>query len=95
MPYVSCGCQFSQFICFLREQLSICHAKFFKKEEERVRVYTMSNSLLRETNSLRSISHALRLATIKYLSYNLSIGILFYCISMISGENQSPTPYLY
>jgi hypothetical protein len=31
-----------------------------------VRVYTMPNSLLRETNSLRSIHHALRLATIRY-----------------------------
>jgi hypothetical protein len=63
--------------------------------KKRVRVYTMPNSLLRETNSLRSIHHALRLATIKYLSCNLRTGILFYCISMISGGNQSPAPYLY
>jgi hypothetical protein len=62
---------------------------------KRVRVYTMPNSLLRETNSLRSIHYALRLATIKYSSCNLSTGILFYGISMISGGNQSPTPYLY
>jgi hypothetical protein len=34
--------------------------------KKRVRVYTMPNSLLRETNSLRSIHHALRLATIRY-----------------------------
>jgi hypothetical protein len=53
--------------------------------KKRVRVYTISNSLLRETNSLKSIHHALRLATIKYSSCNLSTGILFYCISMISG----------
>jgi hypothetical protein len=46
--------------------------------KKRVKVYTMPNSLLRETNSLRSILHALRLATIKYSSCNLSIGILFY-----------------
>jgi hypothetical protein len=32
--------------------------------KKRVRVYTMHNSLLRETNSLRSIHYALRLATI-------------------------------
>jgi hypothetical protein len=64
--------------------------------KKRVRVYTMPNSLLKETNSLRSIHHALRLATIKYSLCNLSTGILFYCISsMISGGNQSPTPYLY
>jgi hypothetical protein len=63
--------------------------------KKRVRVYTMPNSLFRKTNSLRNICHALRLATIKYSSYNLSTGILFYCISMISGGNQSPTPYLY
>jgi hypothetical protein len=62
--------------------------------KKRVRVYTMPNSLLRETNnSLRSIHHALRLATIKYLSCNLSISILFYYISMISGGNQSPTSF--
>jgi hypothetical protein len=34
--------------------------------KKRVRVYIMSNSLFRETNSLRSIHHALRLATIRY-----------------------------
>jgi hypothetical protein len=34
--------------------------------KKRVRVYTMPNSLLRETNSLRSIHYALRLATIRY-----------------------------
>jgi hypothetical protein len=62
--------------------------------KQRVRVYTMPNSLLRETNRLRSIHHALRLATIKYSSCNLSIGILFYYISMISGGNQSPTSFL-
>jgi hypothetical protein len=61
--------------------------------KKRVRVYTMPNSLLRETNSLRSIHHALRLATIKYSSCNLSIGILFYYISMISGGNQSLTSF--
>jgi hypothetical protein len=59
--------------------------------KKRVRVYTMPNSLFRETNNLRSIHHALRLATIKYSSCNLSIGILFYYISMISSGNQSPT----
>jgi hypothetical protein len=61
--------------------------------KKRVRVYTMPNSLPRETNSLRSIHHALRLATIKYSSCNLSIGILFNYISMISGGNQSPTTF--
>jgi hypothetical protein len=61
--------------------------------KKRVRVYTMPNSLLRETNSLRSIHHALRLATINYSSCNLSIGILFYYISMISGGNQSLTSF--
>jgi hypothetical protein len=60
-----------------------------------VRVYSMPNSLLRETNSLRSICHALRLATIKCSSCNLSTDKLFYCISMISSGNQSPAPYLY
>jgi hypothetical protein len=60
-----------------------------------VRVYAMPNSLLRETNSVRSICHALRLATIKYSSCNLSTDILFYCISMISGGNQSLALYLY
>jgi hypothetical protein len=55
----------------------------------------MPNSLLRETNSLRSIHHALRLATIKYSSCNLSNDILFYYISIISGGNQSSAPYLY
>jgi hypothetical protein len=59
--------------------------------KKRVRVYIMPNSLLRETNSLRSIHHALRLAIIQYSSCNLSIGILFYYISMISGGNQSST----
>jgi hypothetical protein len=34
--------------------------------EKIVRVYDMPNSLLRETNILRSIRHALRLATIRY-----------------------------
>jgi hypothetical protein len=34
--------------------------------KQRVRVYDMPNLLLRETNSLRSIHHALRLATIRY-----------------------------
>jgi hypothetical protein len=63
--------------------------------KKRVRVYIMPNSLLRETNSLRSIHHSLRLATIKYSLCNLSTGILFYCISIISGGNQSPTLYLY
>jgi hypothetical protein len=63
--------------------------------KKRVRVYTIFNSLLRETNNLRSIHYALRLATIKYSSYNQSISTLFYCISMISGGNQSPTLYLY
>jgi hypothetical protein len=33
--------------------------------KKKVRVYTMSNSLLRETNSLRSINHALRLSNIR------------------------------
>jgi hypothetical protein len=61
--------------------------------KKRVRVYTMPKSLLRETNSLRSIHHALRLATIKYSSCNLSIGILFYYICMISGGNQSPISF--
>jgi hypothetical protein len=61
--------------------------------KKRVRVYTMSNSLLRETNSLRIIHHALRLSTIKYSLCNLSIGILFYYISMISGGNRSPTSF--
>jgi hypothetical protein len=41
----------------------------------RVRVYALPNSLLRETNSLRSICHALRLATI---IHNI-IGSLAYC----------------
>jgi hypothetical protein len=61
--------------------------------KKRVRIYTMPNSLLRETNNLRSIHHALRLATINYSSCNLSIGILFYHISMINGGNQSPTSF--
>jgi hypothetical protein len=61
--------------------------------KKRVRVYIMLNSLLKETNSLRSIHHAFRLATIKFSSCNLSIGILFYYISMISGGNQSPTSF--
>jgi hypothetical protein len=63
--------------------------------KKRVRLYTIPNSLLRKTNSLRSIHYALRLATIKYSSCNLSTGILFYCIIMISGGNQSPAPYHY
>jgi hypothetical protein len=63
--------------------------------KKRVRVYTVPNLLLRETDCLRSIHHALRLAIVKYSSCNLSIGILFYCISMISGRNQSPASYLY
>jgi hypothetical protein len=63
--------------------------------KKRVKVYDMPNSLLRKTNNLRSIRHVLRLTTIKYSSCNLSTSILFYCISMISGRNQSPTPYLY
>jgi hypothetical protein len=63
--------------------------------KKRIRVYAMPNLLLRKTNNLRSICHTLKLATIKYSSCNLSIVILFYCISMISGGNQSPTPYLY
>jgi hypothetical protein len=62
---------------------------------KRVRIYIMPNSLLRKTNSLRSIYHTLMLATIKYSSCNLSTGILFYYISMINGGNQSPASYLY
>jgi hypothetical protein len=38
--------------------------------KKRVRIYTMPSSLLRETNSLRSIHYTLRLATIKYSSCN-------------------------
>jgi hypothetical protein len=60
-----------------------------------VRVYAMLNSLRRETNSLRSIHHALRLTIIKYSSCNLSTGILFYCIIMIGGGNQNPALYPY
>jgi hypothetical protein len=63
--------------------------------KKRIRVYVMPNSLCRKTNNLKNISHALRLTTIKYSSCNLRTGILFYCISMISGGNQSPGSYLY
>jgi hypothetical protein len=76
---------------FLENNLVYTMLNLLRKK--RVRVYTIPNSLLRETNSLRSIHHALRLATIKYSSCNLSIGILFYYISMISGGNQSPTSF--
>jgi hypothetical protein len=78
---------------FLKNNLVYAILNLLRKK--RVRVYAMPNSLLRETNSLRSICHALRLAAIKCSSCNLSIGKLFYCISMISGRNQSPAPYLY
>jgi hypothetical protein len=63
--------------------------------KKRVRVYAMINSLRRETNSLKSIRHGLRLTTIKYSSCNLSIGIFLYCINMISSGNQSPALYPY
>jgi hypothetical protein len=78
---------------FLENNLLYTMLNLLRKK--RVRVYVIPNSLLRKTNSLRSICHALRLATIKYSSCNLSTSILFYCISMISGGNQCPTPYLY
>jgi hypothetical protein len=74
---------------------NLVYAMLNPLRNKKVRVYTMPNSLLGKTNSLRSMRHAFRLATIKYSSCNLSTGILFYCISMISGGNQSPTPYLY
>jgi hypothetical protein len=74
---------------------NLIYAMLNPLRKKRVRVYAMPNSLLKETNSLRSICHALRLVTIKYSSCNLSVGILFYCISMINDGNQSPTLYLY
>jgi hypothetical protein len=74
---------------------NLVYAMLNPLRKKRVRVYVMPNSLLRETNSVRSICHVLRLATIKYSTCNLSTDILFYCISMISGGNQSPAPYLY
>jgi hypothetical protein len=74
---------------------NLVYAMLNPLRKKRVRAYAMPNSLRRETNSLRSIRHALRLKTIKYSSCNLSTSILFYCISMISGGNQSPASYLY
>jgi hypothetical protein len=74
---------------------NLVYDKLNPLRKKRVRVYAMPNLLQREINSLRSIRHALRLTTIKYSSCNLSIGILFYCISMISGRNQSLASYLY
>jgi hypothetical protein len=74
---------------------NLVYAMLNPLRKERVRVYAMPNSFHRETNSLKSIHHALRLTAIKYSSCNLSTSILFYCISMISGGNQSPASYLY
>jgi hypothetical protein len=45
---------------------NLVYAMLNPLRKKRVRVYAMPNSLLRETNSLRSIRHALRLATIRY-----------------------------
>jgi hypothetical protein len=74
---------------------NLVYAMLNPLRKKRVIVNVMPNLLRRETNSLRSIRHALRLTTTKYSSCNLSAGILFYCISMISGGNQSPVSYLY
>jgi hypothetical protein len=74
---------------------NLVYAMLNPLKKKRVRVYAMPNSLLRKTNNLRIIRHPLRFATIKYSSCNLSIGILFCCISIISGGNQSLAPYLY
>jgi hypothetical protein len=74
---------------------NLVYAMLNPLRKKRVRVYVIPNSLRRETNSLKSIHHALRLTTIKYSSCNLSTVILFYCISMISGGNQIPASYLY
>jgi hypothetical protein len=74
---------------------NLVYAMLNPLRNKRVRVYDIPNLLLRKTNRLRSIHYALRLATIKNSSCNLSTGILFYCIIMISGENQSPAPYHY
>jgi hypothetical protein len=45
--------------------------------KKRVRVDVMPNSLLRETNSLRSRCHALRLANIEYCDMVVALCILF------------------
>jgi hypothetical protein len=45
---------------------NLVYAMLNPLRKKRVRVYAMPNWLLRETNILRSIRHALRLATIRY-----------------------------
>jgi len=52
-------------VCFLKEQLSRCHAKYLLRKK-RIRVDSMPNLLLMEINRLRSRCHALRLTNIKY-----------------------------
>jgi hypothetical protein len=64
-------------LCFLEEQLSVMINPL---RENRIRVDTMPNSLLRKINSLRSRYHALRLAKTKYIKMIVSIGILFILI---------------
>jgi hypothetical protein len=45
---------------------NLVYAMLNPLRKKRVIVYAMPNSLLRETNSLRSIRHALRVTTIRY-----------------------------
>jgi hypothetical protein len=54
---------FHSFYAFLKNNLVYTILNPLRKEK--IRVYTMPNSLLKETNSLRSIHHALRLANIR------------------------------
>ena len=54
---------FHSFYAFLKN--NIVYSMLNPLRKKRVRVYTMPNSLLRETNSLRSIYDALRLANIR------------------------------
>ena len=53
---------FHSFYAFLKNNLVYTMLNPLRKKI--VRIYTMPNSLLRETNSLRSIYHALRLTTL-------------------------------
>ena len=55
---------FYNFYAFLKNNLVYTMLNPLRKK--RIRVYTMTNSLLRETNNLKSIHHALRLANIRY-----------------------------
>jgi hypothetical protein len=54
---------FHSFYAFLKNNLVYTILNPLRKEK--IRVYIMPNLLLKETNSLRSIHHALRLANIR------------------------------